>query len=97
MNYYFPMEFEWDWAKSEACFNERGFDFAYAVRAFLDPQRLVREDDRWEYGESRYQLLGAIEHRVFFVAYTMRGQTVRIISARKANRREVGDYENAAR
>jgi uncharacterized DUF497 family protein len=33
----------------------------------------------------------------FFVAYTLRGQTIRIISARKANRREVHDYENAAR
>ena len=31
------MEFEWDEAKSDACYVERGFDFAYALRAFLDP------------------------------------------------------------
>lgn len=48
------MEFEWDEAKSEACFMERGFDFAYAIRAFLDPDRVVRADTRWDYGEDRY-------------------------------------------
>jgi uncharacterized DUF497 family protein len=89
------MEFEWDEAKSEACFAERGFDFAYVVRAFLDPNRLVRPDRRMEYGEDRYQLFGSIESRVFCVVYTLRRQAIRIISARKANRREVHGYENA--
>jgi len=97
MNYSPIMEFEWDEAKSEACFAERGFDFAYVVRAFLDPNRVVRPDTRGAYGEDRYQVLGAVEGRVFFVAYTLRGQTIRIISSRKANRREVHAYENAAR
>lgn len=91
------MEFEWDEAKSEACFAERGFDFAYVIRAFFDPNRVVRSDARWAYGEDRYQLLGSIEGRVFFVVYTLRANTIRIISARKANQREVHDYENAAR
>jgi len=36
------MNFEWDEAKSEACFQERGFDFAYVARAFFDPDRLVQ-------------------------------------------------------
>ena len=97
MNYSAAMKFEWDETKSEACFAERGFDFAYVVRAFLDPNRVVNSDVRWAYGEDRYQLLGGIEGRVFFVAYTLRDQTIRIISARKANRREVHHYENAAR
>ena len=52
------MEFEWDDAKNEACFLRRGFDFAYAVRAFLDPQRIVAQDRRRDYGEDRYRLLG---------------------------------------
>lgn len=91
------MEFEWDEVKSEACFVERGFDFAYAVRAFLDPHRIVRPDRRWNYGENRYQLLGSIEGRVFCLVYTLRKETIRIISARKANRREVQNYENASR
>ncbi len=40
------MEFEWDEAKSNACFVERGFDFAYALRTFLDPDRVIRKDAR---------------------------------------------------
>lgn len=94
MNYNQPMKFEWDADKSDKCFKERGFDFAYALRAFLDPKRIIRKDTRWSYGEDRYHLLGAIEHRVFVVVYTVRSGAVRIISARKANQREVTHYEN---
>lgn len=97
MNYIDPMDFEWDEAKSEACFQERGFDFAYAVRAFFDPNRLIRADSRYSYGEERYQLMGRIEHRLFVVIYTPRNTAMRIISARKANQREVKHYENRTR
>lgn len=87
------MDFEWDEAKSELCFQERGFDFAYAARAFFDPDRFVREDNRHSYGEVRYQLMGKIENRLFVLVYTPRRDMVRIISARKANQREVRHYE----
>jgi uncharacterized DUF497 family protein len=63
----------------------------------MDADRLIHKDTRWDYGEDRYQLLGAIEGRVFFVVYTIRGTVIRIISARKANQREVDDYENSER
>ena len=79
------MEFEWDEAKNDTCFERRGFDFAYAVRAFLDPQRIVAQDRRRDYGEDRYRLLGKIDGRAYVVVYTVRGSAVRIISARKAN------------
>ena len=88
------MEFEWDESKSDACFSERGFDFAFAARVFFDPDRLVELDDRRVYGEERYQVIGAIESRLYVVVYTPRQETVRIISARKANQREVRYYEN---
>lgn len=88
------MNFEWDEAKSEACFIQRGFDFAYAARAFFDPDRFVRADARHSYGEARYQLMGRIEGRLFVVVYTPRRNANRIISARKANQREVKDYES---
>jgi len=65
--------------------------------AFIDPDRLIRQDRRWDYDEERYQLLGMIEQRVFFVVYTVRNSVIRIISARKANQREVRDYENSTR
>jgi uncharacterized DUF497 family protein len=97
MNYTHFMNFEWSEAKSEACFRERGFDFAYAARAFFDPKRIVHADTRHSYGEDRYQLMGMIDHRLFVVVYTLRHDTMRIISARKANQREVRHYENSTR
>ena len=91
------MQFEWDDAKSDACLAHRGFDFAYAIRAFLDDNRIVGRDRRWNYGEDRYRLLGVIEGRVFVVIYTTRGSAIRIISARKANGKEVQEYERDTR
>lgn len=90
------MEFEWDEAKSSQCFEDRGFDFAYVAHAFLDPNRVIRADQRHEYGEERWQMLDQVQGRLFHGVFTMRGIAVRIISARKANLREVKDYENGA-
>jgi uncharacterized DUF497 family protein len=42
------MEVEWDDAKSDACFIERGFDSAYAVQVSLDPYRLIEAVERFE-------------------------------------------------
>jgi len=88
------MEFEWDKYKSDTCYIQRGFDFAYVLQAFLDPNRIIRQDSRRDYGEDRYQLYGLIENRLFFVVYTLRDNVIRIISARKANKREITEYEN---
>jgi hypothetical protein len=97
MAYSWPMHFEWDETKSEACFRERGFDFAYAANAFFDPHRSVHADRRREYGEDRFRLIGRIEERVFVVVFTPRARALRIISARKANAREVRHYEDSTR
>ena len=97
MAHIIEMEFEWDDTKNSACFMRRGFDFAYAVRAFLDPHRIMVQDRRRDYGEGRYRLLGMIDGRVYLVVYTVRGSAIRIISARKASKKEVGDYEHNAR
>ena len=88
------MEFDWDETKSDACLKEREFDFTFAVQCFLDPDRLISRDNRFDYGEDRFQLLGQINKRVFFMTYTLRAEVIRIISARKANQREVKRYEN---
>ncbi|MGZ5076552.1 MAG: BrnT family toxin [Methylobacter sp.] len=65
MAYTITMNFEWDQNKSNICFDQRGFDFAYVVQAFIDPNRLIKKDNRWDYGEDRYQLLGSVAQRVF--------------------------------
>lgn len=94
MNYTHCMKFEWDELKSEACFKTRGFDFEYAAFAFADPNRMIFQDNRHSYGEDRYQLMGRIEGRLFVLVYTPRDDVMRIISARKANHREVKLYED---
>ena len=93
MAYTVRMEFEWDEAKSTACFTRPGFDFAYAVRAFFDPRRIVVQDRRRDYGEDRYRLLGMIDGRAYVVIYTVRVSVIRIVSARKANTREIAKHE----
>jgi hypothetical protein len=87
------MDFEWDLAKSNSCQTSRNFDFAYVISIFEDPTLLVEHDLRWEYGEERFQALGVIDGRVFVVIFTRRLRSIRIISARKANSREVKRYE----
>lgn len=91
------MEFEWDEVKSESCFRRRGFDFAYAAKAFYDPARTVEADTRRNYGEDRYRLIGNIEGRLYIVIYTPRHDTTRIIPAHKANQRKIKRYEDSSR
>jgi len=95
MNYTHRMNFEWDEIKSDACLQKRGFDFAYAAKAFLDPNRIIAIDDRRDYDEERFRLTGMIKGRLYVVAYTPRDGTIRITSAHKANQREIRRYEDS--
>jgi len=54
---------------------------------------LVEHDQRWEYGEERFRALGLMDEKVFVVVFTRRSGAIRIISARRANSREVKRYE----
>ena|SRR5690554_6795247 len=87
------ISFEWDERKSDTCYLQRGFDFAYASHVFDDLGKIIVEDRRWGYPERRYQVLGRIDGRLFVIVYTIRPGRIRIISARKANSREVNAYE----
>jgi uncharacterized DUF497 family protein len=94
MNYTHSMNFEWDEAKSDTCAKVRRFNFAYATRVFYAPDRIIEADARHSYGEERYQVMGKIDGRLYVVVYTPRHDAIRIVSARKANQREVKHYEN---
>ena len=52
-------------------------------------------DDREDYGEDRYVIIGMVSNRLLFVAYTMRGEAIRIISARGAEPHERRQYHEA--
>jgi uncharacterized DUF497 family protein len=85
-------EFEWDDAKAAANLARHGVSFEAARRAFDDPGMIARTDARERYGEERFVLLGMVGGRVLHVAYAVRGERVRIISARVAEPRERRRY-----
>jgi uncharacterized DUF497 family protein len=89
------LEFEWDTRKAAQNIARHGVPFEYAARVFLDLHRLDSEDERHDYKEHRRLILGRIEGRLFAVAYTLRGELTRLISARKANVREQRRYDEA--
>jgi uncharacterized DUF497 family protein len=53
---------------------------------------VVIPDTRYNYGEPRFWAFAPIEHRLFLMAYTVRGDIIRVISLRKANVKEVKRY-----
>jgi uncharacterized DUF497 family protein len=89
--------FEWDDAKAAHNLGSHGVSFEAATLAFGDVFAVVREDRRQDYGEDCFILLGMAQDRVLAVAYTMRGERVRIISARLAEPRERRRYHEANR
>jgi hypothetical protein len=87
------MKLEWDERKNRANIRKHGFDFADAEQFFAGPA-LFRPDIRQEYGEERWQGIGRVGGRVAVVVFVDYGsENFRILSLRKANRRERADYE----
>jgi len=85
------MEFEWDNAKEAANRKKHGIGFQTAAKVFLDPFA-IEFDDLDTTGELRVNMIGLVDGRMLFVTYTMRGETVRIISARGAEPHEKRKY-----
>lgn len=88
------MEFEWDTRKAQFNLRKHGIRFAVASAVFLDNRRLERIDTSENYGEDRWITVGLAEDIELTVVYTLRGERIRIISARKASRYEREAYWN---
>jgi hypothetical protein len=86
------MSYDWDEAKRQANLKKHGVDFARA-EGFDWDSALVIEDRRQDYGEPRLSALGYIGKRLHVLIFTPRGRVVRLIGLRKANAREVRQYE----
>jgi uncharacterized DUF497 family protein len=82
---------EWDEAKNRGNVAEHGLDFQDAERVFAGPC-VTFEDNRFDYGEERLITLGLLAGRVLVIAHAPRGLATRIISMRKASRREQEIY-----
>jgi len=89
-----PMRYEWDEAKRVENLEKHGVDFRAILR--FDWQMSVSGPDRRnDYSEERIVAFAPIDGRVHAAIYTTRGDSRRIISLRKANRREQATYAAA--
>ena len=87
------MLFEWDEAKNERNIQQHGIDFLDVPPLFDGPVLTVM-DDRMDYGEDRWVSIGMLANLTAVVVWTERdGDTIRLISARKANKYEYQRYE----
>ena len=83
--------YEWDEAKRNTNVSKHGVDFALA-EFFVWEEAVVIEDNRKNYGEPRFLAFGPIRDRLHCITFSVRGNSIRIISLRKANSREVQRY-----
>jgi uncharacterized protein len=87
------LKFEWHEAKAEANFRAHGVSFELAKTIFRDVFAVERLDEREDYGEERFVIVGMAEGNiVLFVAFAERNERIRIISARRATQNEQDDY-----
>lgn len=86
------MVYQWDVDKALANLRKHGIDFADAVAIFADDLAITIPDDRFD--ESRFVTMGLDSFgRLLVVVYMVRNEDLRIISARRATRRECRQYE----
>jgi len=91
------MNFEWDAEKAQTNLEKHGVRFEIATAVFIDPHHITVIDDRFDYDEERLVTLGRTHDGILVVVTTERdeGQITRIISARKANKRERIAYHDS--
>ena len=87
-------EFEWDAAKAKTNVRKHGIAFEEALTLFADPLARIFDDPDHSSEEPRELIIGhSAKHRVLIVSFAERGPRTRIISAKKATKRERHDYE----
>lgn len=84
--------FEWNPNKAATNLKKHGIDFADAVSVFNDSHAITIDDP--DFDEERFVSIGIDTYaRILVVVYTYRGDTIRLISARKAEKYERKQYE----
>lgn len=91
------MEFEQDSAKAATNKRKHGITFELAITLFDDPFALIVKDSKHSEIEERFWQIGESDSGVLVVVFTIRGkgrsEKYRLISARKANKKERALYE----
>lgn len=86
------MDFEWDSTEARANKAKHRVTFEEAITVFFDPARIL-DIDETDQDDERWWTIGLAGSRLFFVVYTERdNDVIRIISARKASKREERTY-----
>jgi uncharacterized protein len=86
--------FSWDDRKAATNVRKHGVSFEEAATIFKDPLLITVPDPRHSNGEERFFSIGRSRHdQLISVAHTEAGNRIRIISARKATRKERRTYE----
>jgi len=89
------LDFEWDKRKATENVRKHRVSFEEAATVFGDALSITIPDPAHSVGEQRFLTVGISEEgRLVVAAHTDRGDTIRIISARKATRREKKTYED---
>jgi uncharacterized DUF497 family protein len=88
--------YEWDPKKARANVRKHGVSFEEAATVFLDPLAVTYPDPDHSEEETREITIGrSARHRVVFLSHTRRGERTRLISVRKATKRERKQYEES--
>ena len=82
---------EWDDEKAAINKKKHSVSFELAAEVFLDENRIDYFDELHSNYEDRFKVIGLVE-KVLVVIYTERGEKIRLISARLANKREEAEY-----
>ncbi len=91
------MTFEWDEEKAAENLRKHGVSFAEASTVFADPLSRTIPDPLHSSEEARFVIVGeSALMRTLVVVHTHRGESIRIISARRATSRERKDYERGS-
>ena len=93
------MRFEWDDRKAGSNLLKHGVGFEDAITAFDDPFALIAPDSKHSATEERRWLIGESDVGTVVVVFTVRqpGQVCRLITARRASRKEKSLYDEAKR
>ena len=86
------LKFGWDKAKAKNNYAKHGVSFELAKGVFNDVFAIEFLDDRQDYGEERFVIIGMVDGHLLYVVYTERNEIIRMISARRATKHEEEAY-----
>jgi uncharacterized DUF497 family protein len=93
----YGIAFEWDRGKDSANRRKHGVGFAEASTVFDDPLSITIPDPEHGIGEERFVIIGTSSQRsLLIVVHTIRGERIRLISARPATKHEKRNYEETS-